>query len=175
MANNPDDVRNNLLLDLVKRRYDSEVQRIRDLDSKANNMTGYVSIAISLLIGTGTFGVVGKISNSTYYIPYVIGLILLTVSFLFALSAIAIRKYRFVPRPETLIKKYLKESPRVITLSMLASMSDAVTRIIKKNEDKALKITLSWAFLLAGIGSMMIFVFVLLLTNTITAAPEVGG
>jgi hypothetical protein len=168
LANNPDDIRNSLLLDLVKSRYDDEVQRIRDLDSKANNMTGYVSIVISLFIGAGTFGVLGGLPSFTYYIiPYLIGLLLLTVSFLFALSAIAIRRYKFVPRPETLIRNYLNKSPRIITLTMLANLSDAVTQISEMNEVKALKIIFSWAFLLAGIGSIIIFVFMLALNETI--------
>jgi hypothetical protein len=167
--------RDDLLLDLVKRRYDSEVQRINDLDSKANNMTGYVSIVISLLIGTGTFGVLGKLSIFVYYIPYFIGIILLAVSFLFSLSAIAIRKYPFVPKPETLIEVYLTKKSRVVTRKVLATMAAAVTNIREQNEDKALKITFSWGFLIAGLVAILIFALVLALSNNVICPVKVGG
>ena len=166
-----DTVRDDLILDLIKRRYDSELQRINDLDSKANNMTGYVSIVISLLIGTGTFGVFGKLSISIYYIPYIIGIILLAVSFLFSLSAIAIRNYNFVPNPQFLIDNYLTRKSRFVTRKVMATMSSAISEIGEQNEDKALKITFGWGFLIAGLIAIMIFALIIALSsNTIYLA-----
>jgi hypothetical protein len=170
-----DTKRDDLILNLTMKRYDTELQRISDLDSKANNMTGYVSIVISLLVGTGTFGVLGKLSISTYYVPYFIGLVLLAVSFLFALSAIAIRKYEFVPKPETLIDEYLTEKSRVVTRKVLATIVAAVTEIREKNEDKALKIRFSWGFLIAGLIGIIMFTFILALNGNIVCPPKVSG
>jgi len=175
MASCSDDTkRDDLIFDLIKRRYDSEVQRINDLDGKAHNMTGYVSIVISLLIGTGTLGVFGKLSVSMYYIPYFVGIILLVVSFLFSLSAIAIRTYNFVPKPQFLIDNYLARKSRFVTRKVMSTMSSAVSEIAEKNEDKALKITLCWGFLIAGLVAIMVFSIILALSNNVLCHAKVG-
>jgi hypothetical protein len=38
-----------LFLDLTKRRYDGELQRLKDLDGKANNMAGSLSVVIGAI------------------------------------------------------------------------------------------------------------------------------
>lgn len=42
------------MFDLVKRRYDSETTRSRDIDGKAHNSVGYVSVIVGLLLGSGS-------------------------------------------------------------------------------------------------------------------------
>lgn len=62
-----------LLLDIVKRRYDAELQRTKDLDTKAGNLIGYVTIVTGLIVGLGTFSILEKLSFPQYYIPYLLG------------------------------------------------------------------------------------------------------
>ncbi len=50
-----DPQRDVLIFELIKRRLDNEWRRINDLDSKANNLVGFVSVVISLLLGAGNF------------------------------------------------------------------------------------------------------------------------
>jgi hypothetical protein len=155
------------ILDLTRGRYNSELERINDLDGKANNMTGYVSVVIGLLIGTGTFGVLGKITAFVYYVPYLIGIVLLAVSFLFSLSAIAIREYDFVPNVEVLRDNYSNKSDKFVKRKVIATMVTAVNTMKQQNDDKANKITFSWGFLIAGLGAVIIFVFILALSGNI--------
>jgi hypothetical protein len=164
MPVNADDTkRDELILDLVKRRYDSELQRINDLDGKANNMTGFVSVVITLLIGTGTFGVLGKIANLEYYIPYFIGIELLIISFLYSLSAIRIRRWEYVPKAETLTTQYLTLHPRVVTRKVLVTMAESIASMKQQNEQKANGINMGWYFLIAGLAFIVLFTIVLAL------------
>ena len=42
---------NKLIFDLIKRRFGGEIYRANELDSKAGNMAGFVSVVIGLLLG----------------------------------------------------------------------------------------------------------------------------
>ena len=59
-----------LIFEILKRRYDSAIQRRHFLDDKASNLIGYITIitGIIIIIGLGTFGILEKITNEVVYI-----------------------------------------------------------------------------------------------------------
>jgi hypothetical protein len=86
-----------LLLDLVRKRYDLELQASRDLDSKAGNLIGYITIVTALIVGLGTFSILDKLSEPKYFIPYFVGIAALLFSIIISLFAIKTRKFYSSP------------------------------------------------------------------------------
>ncbi len=164
---NIDKNKDELIFDLIKRRYDDELERIKSLDTKAGNLIGYISIVTSLLIGAGTFNILGKLSKPEYYSPYFVAIGLLLVSFIFSLNALKIRKWKVVPATERLIKEYMKPKYdyEAVVSKVLGTMADAVNEIEQKNEMKAVKIGLSWYFLIGGLVAMATYVAIFTATG----------
>jgi hypothetical protein len=52
-------------LSSVNRRYDSELARSRDLDGKAHNSVGYISVIVGLLLGSGSVLAGGETLRNT--------------------------------------------------------------------------------------------------------------
>ena len=48
------DKRDELIFDLIKRRFDGEIDRANKLDSKAGSMVGFVSVVVGLTLGGGS-------------------------------------------------------------------------------------------------------------------------
>jgi hypothetical protein len=148
-----------LILDLVKRWYDSEWQRSRDLDSKAGNLIGYVTIVTGLIIGLGTFSILDKLSSPQYYVPYFFGISALLSSIILSLLAVKVRSWKFSPPIENL-ESYLKDNNRTSeSISLTASfyIIGAVSNNFKTNESKARIISWSWISLVVGISFLVIF------------------
>jgi|SoiMethySBSTD1v2_1073268.scaffolds.fasta_scaffold2381454_1 hypothetical protein len=64
------DKRDELIFDLIKRRFDGEIDRANKLDSKAGSMVGFVSVVVGLTLGGGSalsggelFGDLSLLSN----------------------------------------------------------------------------------------------------------------
>jgi hypothetical protein len=73
-----DPQRDILIFELIKGRPDNEWRRINDLDSKANNLVGFVSVVISLLLGATAFKLSSALKcNIDLSILYFIGIGLL--------------------------------------------------------------------------------------------------
>jgi hypothetical protein len=85
------------LFDYVQKRYDLELQGIKDLDSKAGNLIGYVGIVTSLILGLGTFGLLSNITRIDYFILYFGGVIAFSLSIISSLLATKIRTFQFRP------------------------------------------------------------------------------
>lgn len=155
----PNNTKEQLLLDLVKRRYDAEWQRAKDLDGKAGSLIGYVTIVTGLIVGLGTFSILGKLSVPLYYTPYFIGIASLLLSIVISLFAIKIRSWEFSPRILDLQEYYkdIKRDYTSITVTVFFSMAQAVRNNSKNNELKAFRISISWICLVIGIGSMVVY------------------
>ena len=85
--NNRSDIedKRKLLLDLVRKRYDIELQSSKDLDNKAGNLIGYVTIVTSIIVGLGASSILGKLSEPVYSIPYLVGIASLLFSIILSL------------------------------------------------------------------------------------------
>jgi hypothetical protein len=154
--------RDELLFDLVKRRYDSEWDRIKDLDDKANNFIGFVSVIIGLLLGSGTFNLTNASLHSLLSIPYFLGIGTLLVSVIFSLRAIKIRKWPAVPNVKTLLDNYGYEPYDKILVTTRDTMADTTLKIERQNNSKTVLITQSWYLLISGL--VIIFIFIIIFT-----------
>ena len=148
-----------LLLEFVKRRYDGEWQRTRDLDSKAGSLIGCVTIVTGVVIGLGTFSILEKLSEPLYYIPFFLGLASLLFSIIMSLIAIKIRSWYFSPAIE-----YLEKFSRDVTLDykavatqLLYFISQAVRENFGYNQFKGKFISVSWISLVVGIGALVVY------------------
>ena len=151
-----------LLFDLVKRRYDSELERIRDLDDKAGNLIGYVTVVTGLLIGLGTLDILDKLARAEYFVPYFAGIILLLLSLVLSLVALKVSKWTVSPDIDT-IHSILRDSAykyRTVIRQGIMRMGEVVLEIEKKNNEKARIIAWSWYCLIAGLVGIFLYVII---------------
>ena len=143
----------NKLFDLAEKRYNFELQRIKDLDSKAGNLVGYVGIVTSLIIGLGTFNLLGKLSTPGYYALYFGGIIALASSIFFSVWAIKVRKFRFNPQRSDIMHFYNNPSIeyRILLRTNIFEMSKAFYENWETNNKKGMWILISLICFIAGI------------------------
>jgi hypothetical protein len=165
VTNIEDDLKRDMLLfDLIKRRYDSVWDRITNLDSKANNLMGFVSVVIGLLLGPITLSLSKLLSYLLLSVLYFSGIGLLLISIGIALYALKIKRWDAVPDVQTLLDKYTSTSYYEALIANRDTMADAVLKMEKQTNSKAKFIGLSWYLLIAGLVG--IFMFIVLLTGT---------
>ncbi len=142
-----------MLLDLVEKHYDLEITRQNNFDTKANNLTGYISLIVGLLIGLGSFEIAKKMTKPQFYIPYYIGITLLLFSFGFSFYASKIRKGDFFLNSQAMIERYTDSKIQYLSAlsRILGTMTELSKNIASVNETKATNITRSWYLLLGGL------------------------
>jgi hypothetical protein len=122
---NVDKKRDDLIFELIKRRIDSEGQRINSLDTKAGNLVGYVSVLVGLLLGGGSLlsgGAIFKTSSvllsSNHIVPFIyfVGVAFLLVSIDCSLTALKVRRWIAVPNVHVLISDYISLPYSDVTL-----------------------------------------------------------
>jgi hypothetical protein len=149
--------RDELIFELIKRRYDSESQRTDSLDSKAGSMIGFVSIVASLLLGAATFELLSSSSNIIVLFPYLVGIALLIGSIILALYSFMIRDWVIVPNVETLLAEYTDLPYDEVLQKNAGEMAKAVVDTMHKNDKKAVFIQMSWYLLIAGLVSIFVY------------------
>ncbi len=154
-----------LILTLIQRRLDGEWQRHRDLDTKANNMIGFISVAVSLLLGTGTIsfiniGILDPYKASFFFV----GTGLLIGSIILGLLAYKIRKLPEVPDVQHFIDKYKGEPHLTIVRAITLAMAEAVKQMKGKLDSKANFIDVGWYLLIAGL--ILVFIFVIIVVTS---------
>lgn len=159
--------RGEIAFELIKRNYDAEMARVNDLDGKAGTQIGFISVVLSLLIGVGTFQLLEKLTLPQFFLPYLIGIGLLLLSFLSSLFAIKIRDWTWAPKTQTVFDGGFKSENGAWFVMLMASkaMVIAVEDMKKKNNDKASKISMSWQFLIGGLGAIIVYVLVVALSG----------
>jgi drug/metabolite transporter (DMT)-like permease len=164
--------RDELILDLIKRSYDSEVNRFNLMDNKGGNLIGFVSVIVAILVGLSGFEFLKEISTSWIAIPYFIGLSMLVTSISCALFAIKIRKYRSVPHPSHLMGRYLEADYSLVIRGVAATMRDSINRSVTINETKAKWINRSWYFLIAGLFLIVIFIIIIAISGEVASVEN---
>jgi hypothetical protein len=160
-----------LLVDITKGRYAAEMERTRDLDGKAGNLIGYVSIVTGLIVGLGTFSILEKLSSPQYYIPYLIGIGGLLVSIILSLLAVKITSTWLYSPGIADLKRYYQDGQADYTAlsdEVVPALIHALEQNFNSNNSKATKVMISWIFLVIGIGSLVIYGAIFALTTSKT-------
>jgi hypothetical protein len=166
--------RDELIFDLIKRRYDGEIQRWDGLDSKAGNLIGFFSIVTSLTLAAGSFNLQGVLSDAYILTGFFAGIGMLLISIVFSLLCFRVRETIFIPNTDELLSKYghgtvtYRETLRI----MCGEMSDAVVILENVNNDKANWIRYSWTMFVIALGYLFILFILFTLTPQGTSAVE---
>ncbi len=160
---NKEQERDLLIFNLIQRRLDGEWQRLRDLDSKASNMIGFVSVAVSLLLGTGTisFMNVGTLDPNLASFFFV-GTGLLIGSIILGMVGYKVREWTDVPDVRHLIDEYKDKPYGKVLQKNAGTMAKVVEELEDKLNDKARFIDIAWYLLIAGLILVFIFVIIVL-------------
>ena len=162
---NSDTIRDNLIFDLIKRRYDNEWQRINNLDGKANSLVGYISLVTGFLLGSATFAMSSALICRPFLSSvYFTGIGILILSIVLALLATRVRTWPNVPNVKVLLESYTSEPYDVVLKTNAATMADAIGEIEVQNNMKAMYINRCWYFLIGGL--ILVLIFVILFTVT---------
>lgn len=148
------------------------MQSAKDLDGKAGNLIGYVTIVTGLIIGLGTFSILEKLSQPQYYVPYFIGIAALLASIIISLLAIRIRSWYSTPVIEDL-EDYLKDNNmdyKSVVIQVALPMIYALKQNFTINQCKARLIYWSWMCLVIGIALLVIYAGIFIYTSIYT--PE---
>jgi len=145
--------RDELIFDLVKRRYDEERQRTKDLDSKADMLAGFTSIVLSLLIGAGALQLLNLIiDNQLIGIPYFVGVGILLASVISNLMAVRTKPWYVVPDTEDLLSFFITRSYKETLRTNASEMSQSIEDTHMQNEKKVVWIRIGWYLLVAGLS-----------------------
>jgi hypothetical protein len=77
--------RDDLIFDLIKRRYDGEIEKSNNLDNKAGSLIGLTGVIIGFLLGASTLTTSTLLLNSILSIVYFVDIGILLTSIGFAL------------------------------------------------------------------------------------------
>ena len=149
--------RDKLLFDLIKGRLEQEWTRVNDLDTKASNLVGFVSIASGLLLGIGTFARISQFGVSLALI-FLSGAGLLISSIFFGMMAMRIRKWQLVPDSSALIRGYKDQTTTIVLRRTGGEMAKVTKEIANQNNKKARLIEYSWYSLITGLVTVFVFV-----------------
>jgi hypothetical protein len=156
------------LLDLAEKRYNSEIQRLKDLDGKAHNLIGYVSVITTLILGIGAFQFLNtNLLEKEYSILYFAGILALVSSITSSLIGMLVRSYHFRPNVGD-INYFFNNSDveeYVIIRDTASKMNDAARKNFSINNQKGFAILISNTLLMIGI--------ILLLSYTMTFTYEI--
>ncbi len=172
---NKDAERDKLIFDLVTRRLDSEWQRINDLDTKATNLIGFISVVVGLLLGAGTFKLSTLSQNTPLSVVYFIGVGLLLVSIGLALGGFKVRKWHDVPNTRYLIDNYTSLPYDEVLKRNAGEMANVVTEMEITNNKKARLINTSWYLLISGLSVVFIFIILFILTGEVKINGQQSG
>ena len=146
-----------IIFEILKRRYDSAIERRHFLDDKASNLIVYVTIitAIIIIIGLGTFVILEKITNEVVYILYFTGIGSLILSLIFSLLVIRTKKFKADSNIENLKEYFQQDNNRwiyeQIIIRHIDIMFDSIPILDNENIKKTNLIQLSWTLLVGGI------------------------
>jgi len=164
--------RDDLIFELIKRRFDGEKERTNSLDAKAGALVGFVSVTVGLLLGSGSllsgaqvFKISIFFSHPVLAVIYFIGVATLLFSIGTALTALRVRRWVDIPNVQTLIEKYTTLSYSEVLQRNAGEMAKAVLNAEIQNNNKAKLIECSWYLLIAGL--CIVFISVIIFAATL--------
>jgi len=170
IVNYPDQTRDELLYELFKRRYDEESARTAKLDDKANNLIGFISIIVGLLMTEGTFKISSLLKNA--HLEYLLALYLVSIGILLAsivksLYAFRIRTWNTAPAMDDLTGTYDDKSYQIVLVNVNDDLAKSVNHNAKNNDEKAKSLEISWILLLVGLFCIFAFIIILAIASGI--------
>ena len=127
----------------VQEAYNAEFQRIQSLDNKSNYIIGFVGLLLSIDVLITTF-LIDKLDKMKWYnlsilLLIIISLGLLLLSIYFALHAIKIRTWTYVPNTEHLLNTYTQgdKSYHETLVKITLEFAHAINENQNNNQSKA--------------------------------------
>jgi len=142
--------RDKLIYEIIVDRHNQELQRTSDLDSKANNVTGFSGILVTLIVA-----VAGYLPKDHYPLLIVIPMILLIISAILGVFAYRVKAYWAI-EPEKFISEYKDQSETKVLREYSATISQNTMKNHAVHEEKADLIR--WAFGLLVLAISLFFV-----------------
>jgi disulfide bond formation protein DsbB len=157
-----------IIHDAVKDRFDFEIERIKLLDDKVNNLISIASILAALISGFAVLSM--KLSQLTMteigtFVLFIASLGLLVSSLCYSIMAYQIRSYVIVPDPPSLIVECEKMNADRLLEVLYITYTLAIEENEKKNEAKVFHVKIASWLLFAAVILFAVFVFVTIATN----------
>lgn len=153
-----DEDRDDLIFELIKKRYDDEWERSRAIDNKAGSLIGFVSIAVSFLLGTSSLGFFDfKNLNPVLAAFFIVGIGIMIGSIVKALYAFKVQEWDAAPNTSRLLTYYISR-PYGETLKEIAgTMGEVISDMTPKINQKAKHLKGAWCILIVGLGFIFLF------------------
>lgn len=151
-----------IIHDAVRDRYKFEIERIKHLDDKANNLVSVSSILAALISGFAVLSLKLSSPNLTEigaFTLFLICLSFLVVSLCYSVKAYQIRSYVIVPDAPSLIVECEKMNADKILEVLYINYTLATEENVSQNEEKVYHIEMASWFLFASIILFGVFVF----------------
>lgn len=161
----PEEAKEETVLELVQRRYDEELERAAAIDGKAANLIGYVSVITGLIIGLGTLDLLDKTLTIGQSLAYYLGLAFLVGSSISALLATSVRTWKFSPEVDWALKWITRPDlssdkgfdRRTVLIGAATSIGNSAKENFKQNQKKAFWLKVAWMLLVVGIVILIVF------------------
>ena len=160
------DKKDTFVYDTLVKRFEHHIEIRESLDNKANNMIGYITIIIGLLIGLGAFDLFTKTTEFklSYYF-YISGIIALLLSIILSLLCVKISKYMIYTKLEELEADW--ENPRQnsmqVRISLIRKLFASINIVMDGNKRKVKLLLGCWISLVAGIILLMVFLLAIVI------------
>lgn len=146
--------RDELIYEVIVDRYHQELQRTSDLDSKANNVTGFSGILITLIATIAAYLLKGH-----YPLLFLIPLIILIISAIFGLLAYRVKTYSAI-EPKEFIKEYYDKPKTKVLQDYTATIAQNTMDNHNVHEEKANLIKWAFIFLVLAISLFLVIAII---------------
>jgi hypothetical protein len=137
--------RDKLIYEIVVSRYEQELERTNDLDSKASNVTGFTGLLITLMTA------IPQLIELRYEYLFIIPLIPLVFSAIFGLWAYWTKTFSGI-QPNTLIDEYKESSETKLLREFTKTTAENVMTNHEVNNQKVKLIKRAFVSLVLAIG-----------------------
>jgi hypothetical protein len=154
------------MYEVLKDRHDKEIARRQELDGKADRLIQCVTIVTGITIGLGTTFIRETLTLPQLYIPYFFGIGLLLFSITISLWSSRIIQWSEAPNIDSLLHQGGNENidKSEMKSEAIMDLDEAITDNYFKNQKKAKAIEISWGFMLTGLITLVIFLFIFVQT-----------
>jgi len=158
MASEEERRRDKLIYEIIVERFKLEWKRTNDLDSKANNVTGFAGL-LATLNGGIVAGITEIIPQMPYKHLFVIPLIIFVLSAVFGLLAYWLESFSVI-NPEAMIQEYSDGTETEVLRTYVATTSFLTMFNLQRNNWKMRLLYVAFVLLVVAIGLFFVFTIV---------------